>query len=221
MVEYPKTKKTTEDPINLKATLSMMKDPYALGFSLAAFLYVSVECAIYVWMPTLIAGYNGSAVFIATYALSIFFILRAGGRFLGAWLMARFNWALVLSIFSFLIFTCFLGSVIGGIGFAVVLLPLSGLFMSVIYPTINSKGISCFPKVKHGSVAGVILFFTAAGAALGPLLMGAVSDAFGHNAKYGFVLATVFSGLLLTGVLINLFFNPTKRRLQKLDLSEY
>jgi MFS transporter, FHS family, L-fucose permease len=221
MVEYPKTKKTTEDPINLKATLSMMKDPYALGFSLAAFLYVSVECAIYVWMPTLIAGYNGSAVFIATYALSIFFILRAGGRFLGAWLMARFNWALVLSIFSFLIFTCFLGSVIGGVGFAVVLLPLSGLFMSVIYPTINSKGISCFPKAKHGSVAGVILFFTAAGAALGPLLMGAVSDAFGHNAKYGFVLATVFSGLLLTGVLINLFFNPTKRRLQKLDQSEY
>ncbi|HZK69086.1 MAG TPA: MFS transporter [Paludibacter sp.] len=221
MVEYPKTKKTTEDPINLKATLSMMKDPYALGFSLAAFLYVSVECAIYVWMPTLIAGYNGSAVFIATYALSIFFILRAGGRFLGAWLMARFNWALVLSIFSFLIFTCFLGSVIGGIGFAVVLLPLSGLFMSVIYPTINSKGISCFPKARHGSVAGVILFFTAAGAALGPLLMGAVSDAFGHNAKYGFVLATVFSGLLLTGVLINLVFNPTKRRLQKLDQSEY
>lgn len=221
MVEYPETKKTTEDPINLKGTLLMMKDPYALGFSLAAFLYVSVECAIYVWMPTLIAGYNGSAVFIATYALSIFFILRAGGRFLGAWLMARFNWALVLGIFSFLIFICFLGSVIGGIGFAVVLLPLSGLFMSVIYPTINSKGISCFPKAKHGSVAGVILFFTAAGAALGPLLMGAVSDAFGHNAKYGFVLATVFSGLLLTGVLINLFFNPTKHRLQKLDQSEY
>ena len=221
MVEYPKTKKTTEDPINLKATLTMMKDPYALGFSLAAFLYVSVECAIYVWMPTLIAGYNGSAVFIATYALSIFFILRASGRFLGAWLMARFNWALVLSIFSFLIFLCFLGSVIGGVGFAVVLPPLSGLFMSVIYPTINSKGISCFPKAKHGSVAGVILFFTAAGAALGPLLMGAVSDAFGHNAKYGFVLATVFSGLLLIGVLINLLFNPTKRRLQKLDQSEY
>ena len=221
MVEYPKTKKTTEDPINLKATLSMMKDPYALGFSLAAFLYVSVECAIYVWMPTLIAGYNGSAVFIATYALSIFFILRASGRFLGAWLMARFNWALVLSIFSLLIFLCFLGSVIGGIDFAVILLPLSGLFMSVIYPTINSKGISCFPKAKHSSVAGVILFFTAAGAALGPLLMGAVSDAFGHKAKYGFVLATVFSALLLSGMLINLFLNPTKRRLQKLEQSEY
>jgi fucose permease len=221
MIEYPQTKKTTEDPINLKATLAMMKDPYAMGFSIAAFLYVAVECAIYVWMPTLIAGYKGNAVFVATYALSIFFILRASGRFLGALLMVHFNWALVLSIFSFLIFLCFLGSVVGGIDFAVILLPLSGLFMSVIYPTINSKGISCFPKAKHGSVAGVILFFTAAGAALGPLLMGAVSDAFGHNAIYGFVLATVFSALLLIGVLVNLFFNPTKLRLQELDKSEY
>ena len=221
LVEYPKTVKTTDEPVNLKGALSMMKDPYAMGFSLGAFLYVSVECAIYVWMPTLISGYNGSAVFIATYALSIFFILRAVGRFFGAWLMSRFNWSMVLSIFSFLILLCFLGSVIGGIGMAVILLPLSGLFMSVIYPTINSKGISCFPKAQHGSVAGVILFFTAAGAALGPLAMGAVSDAFGHNAKYGFILATVFAALLFTGVLINLIYNPTQQRLLKLDKSEY
>ena len=221
MVEYPKTIKTTEEPINLRATLSMMKDPYAMGFSMGAFFYVAVECAIYVWMPTLISGYNGSAVFIATYALSIFFILRAVGRFIGAWMMSRYNWSMVLTIFSFLILLCFLGSVIGGIEMAVILLPLSGLFMSVIYPTINSKGISCFPKAKHGSVAGVILFFTAAGAALGPLAMGAVSDAFGQNAKYGFILATVFAALLFTGVVVNLVFNPTKLRLQKLDQTEY
>jgi len=221
MVEYPKTKKTTEEPVNLRGTLSMLKDPYAMGFSIGAFLYVSVECAIYVWMPTLIAGYTGNAIFIATYALSIFFILRAAGRFIGAWLMSRFNWAMVLGIFSLLILLCFLGSVIGGIEMAVVLLPLSGLFMSVIYPTINSKGISCFPKAKHGSIAGVILFFTAAGAALGPLAMGAISDIFGHNAKYGFILATVFASLLFVGILANLIFNPTKLRLQKLDQSEY
>ncbi len=220
-VKYPTTMHASEDPINLKGTLKMMKDPYAMGFSLGAFLYVAVECAIYVWMPTLIAKYEGDFVFVATYALSIFFILRAGGRFLGAWVMAHFNWSMVLAIFSFLILVCFLGSVIGGVGAAVILLPLSGLFMSVIYPTINSKGISCFPKAKHGSVAGVILFFTAAGAALGPLAMGAVSDAFGHDAKYGFILATVFAGLLFVGVLLNLFFKPTDLRLQQLDQSEY
>lgn len=219
--KYPVTKKTTEDPISLKGTLSMMKDPYALGFSIGAFMYVAVECAIYVWMPTLIEGYKGNAIFIATYALSIFFILRAAGRFLGIWVMAKFNWSAVLTIFSLLIFACFLGSVIGGVGTAVILLPLSGLFMSVIYPTLNSKGISCFPKAKHGSVAGVILFFTAAGAALGPLAMGAVSDAFGHNAKYGFVLATIFAAILLAGLVANMIFKPTEMKLKTLDESEY
>jgi len=220
-VKYPVTTKPTGEPINFKRTLRMMKDPYALGFSLGAFLYVSVECAIYVWMPTLISGYDGSALFIATYALPIFFIFRAGGRFIGAWIMARFNWAAVLTLFSFAILTCFVGSIIGGVGYAVVLLPLSGLFMSVLYPTLNSKGISCFPKVQHGAVAGVILFFTAAGAALGPLAMGAVSDAFGQDARYGFILASIFAGLLFTGLLLNWIFNPTKARLQQLDHSEY
>jgi MFS transporter, FHS family, L-fucose permease len=221
LVDYPKTVKTTEEPINLKGALLLLKDPYAIGFSTGAFLYVAVECAVYVWMPTLISKYEGNLVLIATYALTIFFILRASGRFLGAWLMYHFNWAVVLSIFSFFILLCFLGSVIGGVELAVILLPLSGLFMSVIYPTINSKGISCFPKVKHGSIAGVILFFTAAGAALGPLAMGAISDAFGHDAIYGFILATVFAALLFAGVIVNLIFNPTKTRLQKLEQSEY
>ncbi len=221
LVKYPTTQKTTEDPINLKGTLTMMKDPYAIGFSMGAFLYVAVECAIYVWMPTLIADYNGNFVYIATYSLSIFFILRAAGRFIGAWLMAHFNWALILTIFSLLILSCFLGSVIVGIKAAVVLLPLSGLFMSVIYPTINSKGISCFPKAKHGSVAGVILFFTAAGAALGPLAMGAVSDLFGKDAKYGFILATIFAAILAIGTILNLIFNPAEKRLDELNSSEY
>jgi FHS family L-fucose permease-like MFS transporter len=220
LVKYPQTIRKTEEPINFKGTLSMMKDPYAISFSIGAFLYVSVECAIYVWMPTLISGYKGNAFFIATYSLSIFFILRAAGRFLGSWVMAKFNWALVLSIFTFLILVCFVGSVVGGISFAIILLPISGLFMSVVYPTLNSKGISCFPKTKHGSVAGIILFFTASGAALGPLAMGAVSDAFGHI-KYGFVLATIFAGLLFLAAILNFVFNPTKLRLQKLDQSEY
>jgi fucose permease len=221
LAKYPATIKTTEEPINLRRTFTMIKDPYALGFSLAAFLYVSVETAIYVWMPTLIMGYDGGFLLMATYALPIFFILRAGGRFLGAWVMQRFNWAAVLAIFSLLILLCFGLSVIGNASVRVVLLPLSGLFMSVIYPTINSKGISCFPKVQGGAVAGIILFFTAAGAALGPLSMGLVSDAFGSEAIYGFVLATVFAALLFVGMLFNWIKKPTLIRLAKTEATEY
>lgn len=218
--KYPETKKSTEESINIKRSLHMVKDKYAFGFSMAAFLYVAVEAAIYVWMPTLIAGYDGSFVFIALYALPIFFILRAGGRFLGAWMLQRFDWTVVMTISSFAILLCYGFSFVNESA-TVVLLPLSGLFMSVIYPTINSKGISCFPKTSHGSVAGIILFFTAAGAAIGPLLMGVVSDIFGSNATYGFMFATVFAFILFIGFLLNMIFKPTHIRISNLNESEY
>jgi FHS family L-fucose permease-like MFS transporter len=220
LVKYPKTLKTVDEPIDLRRTMSMMKNPYALGFSLGIFLYVAAECAVYVWMPTLFADYTGSFTFWAAYALPVFFILRAAGRFLGAWVLARYNWTSVMALFSLAILLCFAGSIAGGLSFAIWLLPLSGLFMSMIYPTLNSKGISCFPKTEHGAVAGVILFFTCAAAAAGPLAMGAISDVFGH-AKYGFVLATLFAALLFAGLLLNRIYNPAMKRLAELDSSEY
>lgn len=220
LVQYPKTVRSAEEPIDFRRTLRMMKNPYALGFSLLIFLYVAAECAVYVWMPTFLEGYSGSFTLLAAYATSLFFGLRALGRFLGAWILARFRWTSVMALFSLAILVCFAGSIAGGLSYALWLLPLSGLFMSMIYPTLNSKGISCFPKTEHGAVAGVILFFTCTAAAVGPLAMGGVSDLFGH-ARYGFVLATVFAALLFAGLLFNWIYDPARRRLATLDASEY
>ncbi len=220
LVRYPKTVSTAAPPADLKATVGMMRDPYALAFSLGTMLYVGVETAIYVWMPTLLAGYDGPALLLATYALSIFFVLRAAGRFLGAWMLNRYRWTTVLVVASVLIFACFLGSAIFGRGAAVFLLPLSGLFMSVIYPTLNSKGISCFAKAQHGAVAGVILFFTCISAVAAPLAMGAVSDAFG-GAQYGFVLATILAGVLFAALAVNAVLDPARSRLARFDDSQY
>lgn len=216
-VKYPVTMKKTEEPIDLGRTMQMMGDPYALAFSSGIFLYVAVECAIYVWMPTLIKDQQG---FFAVYALTIFFVVRAIGRFGGAWVLAHFDWTIVLALFSFAIFLCFAGSVWLGPSTAVYLLPISGLFMSVMYPTLNSKGISCFQKSQHGAVAGVILFFTCASAALGPLAMGFVGDTF-HDPKAGFVLATIFAALLFLGSLFNFLRKPATARLAQLERSEY
>jgi hypothetical protein len=52
------------------------------------------------------------------------------------------------------------------------------------------------------------------------LAIGAVSDAMG-DAKYGFVLATVFAGLLFAGLFINWIRDPTRQLLQSLDETEY
>jgi fucose permease len=123
-------------------------------------------------------------------------------------------------LLSFAILLCLAGSVYGGVRAAVLLLPLSGLFMSVIYPTLNSKGISCFPKAEHGAVAGVILFFTCAGAVLGPLAMAKVIDLLGAP-KFAFLLATGFAALLHLGLVYNVLRQPTRAVLSRLDAREY
>jgi fucose permease len=219
-VRYPPSQAPSQSSASFAHSLTMLRNPFALGFSALIMLYVAVEVAIYVWMPTYLASYAGSAGWLVAYALTIFFVLRAAGRFVGAWLLSRVSWRTVLAAFSLAIVLCFAGSLYGGPAYGVYLLPLSGLFMSVVYPTLNSKGISCFARAEHGAVAGVILFFTAFAAAVGPLAMAAVSDVFGDT-KFGFVLATGFALLLFVGSLVNWRYDPAGRRLAERDDSDY
>jgi fucose permease len=219
-VRYPTRLSAQAKQTDIKSVSAVMKNRFVLLFSLGAFLYVAVEAAIYVWMPTLLAGYDGPGKWIAIYSISIFFFLRAGGRFLGAWMLNKLSWRSVLTICSGMILACFAISIAGGVSWGVYSLPFSGLFMSVIYPTINSKGISCVPKSEHGAAAGVILFYTCLSAVLAPLAMGAMSDAMG-SPIYGFALATGFAALLFLGLVLNNVFNPAAAVFQRADQSDY
>ena len=189
-----------------------LRDPYVLGFSLAAILYVGVETAIYVWMPTVLDAHAREWPVLAAYALSIFFVLRATGRFLGAWLLDILPWEKVIAVNAVLILICFLVALADQERLAVFALPFSGLFMSVIYPTINSKALSGFPKARHGSIAGIVLFFTCISAVVAPLVMGLVSDAYGDPIE-GFKVAVGFAILLAAGAVYNLWFRPAEVRL--------
>ena len=207
---------------DLRGTLRMLGNPYALLFSGLIALYVATEAGVYVWLPTYLrsATATGQVVgpgWLVAYALTGFFVLRAAGRFLGGWLLARFRWNAVLGVFGVAIFLCFGGSLLGGVRVAAWLLPLSGLFMSMLYPTLNSKGISCFPRHEHGAVAGVTLFFTAVAAFLGPLVMAAVADRAGGDPGVGFAVATGFATVLAAGLVFNWVKDPAGHRLAELD----
>jgi fucose permease len=219
-IDYPESTRPAAARAGMSGTVAALKDPYVLAFSIGIFLYVAVEAAIYVWMPTWLAPPGTPATWLVAYGLSIFFLLRAAGRFVGAWMLNRFRWQAVVALFSGAILASFVVSLVMGVAWAAYLLPLSGLFMSVIYPTLNSKGISCVPKAEHGAAAGVILFFTCVSAVVAPLAMGAVGDAMGHI-RYAFWLATGFSALLFVGLLLNWIVNPTRAVLERLDRSEY
>ena len=181
-------KRHHEQPVTLAHALHLLRDRQALWFAALIMLYVMVESAVVVWMPTFL-GSGTDSLWLSAYALTAFFVLRAAGRFLGMLWMWRWPWRATLAVLGLLILLCFVGTLLGGREWGVWLLPLSGLFMSVMYPTINSIGISCAPAREQSAVAGFILFFTSVAAVLGPLTFGVVSDATG-DIWYGYAVAT-------------------------------
>ncbi|MBC3765604.1 MFS transporter [Neptunicella marina] len=220
-VKYPHYQPKADQTVSFAHTMQILKQPAALGFSLLIALYVAAEAAIYVWMPSLLANYEGSFVWLATWSLSLFFVLRAIGRFMAVWVLRKVSWEMAMMLFSGAICVCYLLSMMLSLDVAVILLPLSGLFMAMIYPTLNSKGISCFARHEHGAIAGVILFFTAAAASFGPLAMGLFSDMMGGHAKYGFYLASVFAALLFAGLAFNYFKRPAQQLLMQHNQTDY
>lgn len=192
---FPRPVATATEKTSPVEAMRLIGDPAALFFAAALMLYVGAEAAIYVWAPTYLSGYRGDGAWLAAYAVSVFFVLRAAGRFVGVWLLARFDWGVVLLLCAGGMAVLFWVAVVGGRGAAVFALPATGLFMSVLYPTINSTGISCFDKSRHGAVAGLLLFFTCASAVLSPFAMAALAERLG-DARRSMVLGAGFATLL-------------------------
>ena len=79
-----------KEPINITRSLKLLGNPYAMGFSVGAFLYVAAESAIYVWMPsylvcdakdvaaTFSCYTSGPDKWLAMYAVSVFTRLSNG-----------------------------------------------------------------------------------------------------------------------------------------------
>jgi len=220
LAPFPRNSRPAEQEADPRDALRMLGDAHALFFAALLVLYVAAEAAVYVWAPTYFTGYDGAGAWLAAFVVSVFFVLRAVGRFLGAWLLSRFEWSAVLAICSTAMALLFVAAVAGGRPVAVFALPATGLFMSVLYPTINSTGISLFDKNRHGSIAGFLLFFTCVGAVLSPLAMGAVGDAMGGS-EYSMGLGAVFAVLLALLCLWNRSAKPAAGRLAERNAEDY
>ena len=54
-IDYPRRARPAETRGGMTGPLAAMKNWYVLAFSIGIFLYVAVEAAVYVWMPTWLA----------------------------------------------------------------------------------------------------------------------------------------------------------------------
>lgn len=159
-------------------------------------IYVAVEIAIASWIVEYLQTQKGLDISLGTQMLSLYFGLMMVGRFVGSFFVDRVGYLRMMLAAALASFAC-IGLGVFGPASLFFLLPASGFFMSIIFPTITAT-VSDLHTEHQGAILGLLFTFAGIGAALGPWLLGATSDWFGLQA--GFATALAFCGVLVAGL---------------------
>ncbi len=195
--------------------LKMIALRLVLIFVLSVFLYVLIEQSFQTWTPTFYQsilkvpasmGIQAGAVLAGAFAI---------GRFISGFALKKIHWIYVVSFCIIVTGTMVLivlpltqniqyseNMTWFKAPFVAFLFPIMGIFLAPIYPAINSIILSSLPKHMHGSMAGLIVVFSALGGTTGSIITGHVFDYFSGQTAFYFSLIPMVL-LLITLQLFN------------------
>ena len=127
-------------------------------------------------------------------AVSYFWGLMTIGGVFGLVLLKLMDSKQVLKWFTLLAMACVAAGLFGSDKVALWAFPISGFFLSVMYPVIVSLGLNSVAK-HHGSFAGILMTGIAGGAVV-QLLIGSISDIV--SLKVGMMFLFVTLGYILS-----------------------
>ena len=175
--------------------LELFKNKYVILFFLGIFAYVGTEQGISYWMSKFLSNYHGyDPETTGADAVSYFWGLMTIGGVLGLVLLKLMDSKLVLRWFTILAMISVAVGLFGGGSISLWAFPISGFFLSVMYPVIVSLGLNSVSK-HHGSFAGILMTGIAGGAIV-QLLIGGISDL--TSLKVGMIFLFVTLGYILS-----------------------
>ena len=194
--------------------------PIVLIFIVSAFTYVLIEQSIMSWLPTFNSKVLRLPTTLSIQMASILAASTAIGRFTAGVVLRKIHWYAVLIVCllsagvlvviaiplaqksSELPVTSWASAPLGAFIF-----PLIGLFISPIYPAINSVILSTLPPRQHGAMSGLIVIFSALGGTTGSIITGHIFEAYGGETAFYFSLVPI--GILISCLF---FFNRIQKR---------
>jgi fucose permease len=195
-LKFPKSEEKTE--LDFRHIPQIAFKGQLPWFYLAIAVYVAAEIGIAAWLVTYLQKVNGATVAGSNQLLSLFFAMVMIGRLIGGFFVNRIGY-----LRSILFMT------LGGILFLVaglfgpkqisIFLPLTGFFLSIVFPTITAA-VSDTHTENTNTILGVLFTFAGIGGAIGPWAVAWGSDLFGLQA--GFSLNIVFMVALLISMVI-------------------
>ena len=220
LVRFPKVELQEDERAGSKESyLELFKNKYVILFFLGIFCYVGTEQGISYWMSKFLSNYHGfDPDTTGADAVSYFWGLMTVGGILGLVLMKLFDSKQVLRWFTLLAMLSVAIGLFGSAGMALWAFPVSGFFLSVMYPVIVSLGLNSVAR-HHGSFAGILMTGIAGGAVV-QILIGGISDIISLRVGMMFIFVTLGYILSITFWAKPLVSNKTIKSIKDIFKSE-
>ena len=205
-VRFPGQNPAESQKMDFKHLGARAFSPAMLLYYFAQLIYVAFELGIASWMVEFLQKVQGQSVNQSTQALSIFFGLVMVGRLVGSFLVEKIGYLQSVLAASLAGTACVAAGLFGPPQLAW-MMPASGLFLSIIFPTITAS-VSSTHTENMNTILGLLFTFAGLGGIIGPWLVGMVSDLGGI--QLGFSVNLIF-GLLTAAAAFVLIRIPTAR----------
>ncbi len=166
-------------------------------FYAAITFYVAAELGLASWLVTFLQEIHNATVPQSNQLLSLFFAMLMIGRLLGGFFVHRIGYLRSILFMTIGGTLCVVAGLFGPKELFL-LLPITGFFLSIIFPTITAA-VSDTHTENANTILGVLFTFAGLGGVIGPWFIGWGSDLFGLQT--GFSIIVVFMMILLIAVL--------------------
>ena len=196
---FPKPPVQNKSAMDFRSIGKLFLQPGLGWYFFVMIAYVAVEIGVAAWLVTYLQRIHNLGVAESSIFLSLYFGGLMVGRLLGTLFVERIGYLRSILIMAAGATIC-LGFGMYGPGNAYWLLPLTGLFFSIIFPTLTAAASDQVTE-NVGTLMGLLFAFCGVGGALGPWLVGVVSNGYGIQAGFAVNLvacaATALGALML------------------------
>ena len=195
-IKFPTVKLQADEKVGTKKSyLELIKNKYVIFYFLGIFAYVGTEQGISYWMSKFLSNYHGiDPNTLGADAVSYFWGLMTIGGILGLVLLKFIDSKAIMKWFTILAMICVAIGLFGSAQMSLWAFPISGFFLSVMYPIIISLALNSV-KYNHGSFAGILMTGIAGGAIV-QVLIGTLSDLI--SLKVGMMFLFITMGYILS-----------------------
>ncbi len=214
MLKPLKVEEINPDTSNVFAGgLQFLKSKKIITFFSIIFLMVFVEQSFNSWLPSFYKNNLKVDSYFALQSTAFLALFSFIGRLVTSKLILRFHWYRLVVVCLLLIFIILGASQVLITSFydkarlaIICLIPLTGLFLSPLYPLYNSEVLNKIPKEKTHFFLSIVVICSSLGSSFGSLYMAMI---FYEKLSYFYPLCIILPLLIIFG--LTFFLNKTSK----------